>query len=334
MEDLEKVCRAWARGDFYPMSFEDLQTQLDPQIDGREEAWWSTIFALVDELGRDELRNLTNGPMTSLIRLQGEPCMKRIEAAAASGSDRWATVYCDLLEWSWEEEGRSWAGIALDSLGEGRTMRTWGSRGVDDWDTFWSWEVVNGVATGNAPEVRPWPFLIRLLEVAETNEAVGDVGAGPLEDFLRRHIETHSEEILAEETRNAKLRRALRGIYWPVDTPVELVERLKAASNEPRLEGEALRMKAEAQVNREVERVTEILNGGLEAFNSSHPYARYPNIQEAALAALAQAAAVLQYAEGLGLIDHYRSPPFVTQFLAAHPDLRRVVVERLTRQKA
>jgi hypothetical protein len=325
MEDLRELCQAWARGDFYPMSFEDREDQLDPQVAGREEAWWSAIVPLVDELGQDELSNLTEGPVVSLIRLRGELFMKRIEAAAAAGSDRWATVYCDLQEWYWEEEGRSWAGIVLQSLGEERTMRTYCSHGVDDWDTFWSWRVVQAVAEGEAPDISPWPFLLRLLDIAQTQDEIGSVAAGPLEDFVKANAETYFDAILAEEASNPKLREALRGIYWPTDKPVEIVERLQAASNEPRLEGGALSTKAEERVKREFERVVEVLDSALDAFNRVHPYTRYSTIEEAAMAAFAQAGAVQRFAEDLGLIDHYKSGPFVREFLAAHPEFSRVL---------
>jgi hypothetical protein len=174
--------------------------------------------------------------------------------------------------------------------------------------------------------------VLRLLEVAQTDEEIGGVGAGPLEDFLHGHMESHFQEILAEEARNPKLRRALRGIYWPVDVPEEVVEQLKAASNEPQLEGEELRARAVEGVNREFERVAEILDVGLNALNASHPYSRYPNKEEAALAALAQAGAVLRFAEDLGLIDdyEYKSGQVVKRIFADHPDLRRMVFERIT----
>jgi hypothetical protein len=43
------------------------------------------------------------------------------------------------------------------------------------------------------------------------------------------------------------------------------------------------------------------------------------------MAAFAQAGAVQRFAEDLGLIDHYKSGPFVREFLAAHPEFSRVL---------
>jgi hypothetical protein len=304
------------------MSYEERAEKLKPQVTGREDEWWAALSPLVDELGDKELRNLIGGPVRALVWVGGELWMTRVEERA-KGSDRWATVYCDLL---FGQGGHSRAAMLLSSLGEERTMRTYIERTHKDWDSHWSWEVVNDVVSGDAPDIEVWPFLLRLLEAADDDAAIGYVGAGPIEDYVNAHAEDKLEEIVDECGRNRKLRRALRGIYWPADYPAEVVERLQAASNEPQLEGEDLREAAYKQLQQLFEAAAGLLGSDLASINDGLPAKlQHLSLDDVARAAFGQAGAVSKFAEELGLIDHYKVGDLIQEVFKAHPALVNVL---------
>ena len=58
-----------------------------------------------------------------------------------------------------------------------------------------------------------WPILLALLEAADSAELLEDIGAGPLEDFLRDHGAKVIDTVEAEAERNEKLMRALSNVW-------------------------------------------------------------------------------------------------------------------------
>ena len=324
--ELRATCLAWARGDYYPMTIEDRVERLDPELAGVEEMWWSAITSVVPELDYESLRNLTSGPIASLVRVGGDVWLQRIEEAARRPDDRWATVYCDLLDSSSHESSSSWPAVALAALGVDRAMRTYCRRDSEDMFTFWSWELVHAIGTGEAPDIEVWPFLLELLKVAEVEGNAGLVAAGPIEDFVHANAETAFDEIRREAAINPGLRRALRGIYWPDHHPEGIVDGLRAASSEPQLDGDELRRAAFEQVSQLFASVAELLNQDLEELNATRPpHLLYASTEDAIRTEIGQAGAVAKFAEELGLIDHYRFGELLNSVLQAHPGLLRAL---------
>jgi hypothetical protein len=211
-------------------------------------------------------------------------------------------------------------------LGEERIMRTYCSRTHKDWESFWSWEIVNDVVSGGAPDIEVWPFLLRLLEAADDDAAVGYIGAGPIEDYVNANAEASLGEIVEECGRNPKLRRAIRGIYWPTDYPAEVLGRLKAASNEPLLEGADLREAAYKRLQQLFEQAAGLSGRDLASINDGRPAKlRYLSVDDAARVAFGQAGAASKFAEELGLIDHYKVGDLIQEVFKAHPSLLNVL---------
>ena len=70
---------------------------------------------------------------------------------------------------------------------------------------------------------RAWRLLGYLADAAVNKELVGDLGAGPLEDFIRLHAPQFISPIEARARANRRFRRALTKAYLPKATdPVSL----------------------------------------------------------------------------------------------------------------
>lgn len=65
---------------------------------------------------------------------------------------------------------------------------------------------------------RAWRLLGRMAELATTDELVTDLGAGPLEDFVRAHAPKFIRQIERRAKECPKFRRALRNVYLPQAT--------------------------------------------------------------------------------------------------------------------
>jgi Family of unknown function (DUF6869) len=90
---------------------------------------------------------------------------------------------------------------------------------------WWAWEGLQ-----QAIESRPneaWQIILRLVEEADSDDLIGAIGAGPLEDFVGKHGPSFLSQIREEAARNGKLRAALKhGWLTPSENSVvkDLVE--------------------------------------------------------------------------------------------------------------
>jgi hypothetical protein len=91
-----------------------------------------------------------------------------------------------------------------------RLVRTW-IRIQRDW---WAWEEIE--RAGRKSPQRAWRLLGRLSELATTATLIRDVGAGPLEDFIRDHAPRFIGEIERRALRQPRFRRALRSVRLPM----------------------------------------------------------------------------------------------------------------------
>lgn len=79
--------------------------------------------------------------------------------------------------------------------------------------SWWAHEEVFG-ACQKQPQ-RAWRLLGRIADVATTEELVADLGAGPLEDFMRNHAPKFIRQIEHRAARQVRFRRALHSVFLP-----------------------------------------------------------------------------------------------------------------------
>jgi len=88
---------------------------------------------------------------------------------------------------------------------------------IEAWLTFqrnwWAYEAMEHLCRNEPHEC--WITLLELLDAADTDDLLGDIAAGPLEDFLRLHGLQFVSKVEQEATANAKLRLALAGVWLP-----------------------------------------------------------------------------------------------------------------------
>jgi hypothetical protein len=78
---------------------------------------------------------------------------------------------------------------------------------------WWSHEAMEHLCREQPEEC--WPTLLSLLDAADTEELLGDIAAGPLEDFLKHHGPQFVGRVEQEAMTNAKLRIALASVWLP-----------------------------------------------------------------------------------------------------------------------
>lgn len=75
---------------------------------------------------------------------------------------------------------------------------------------FWAWVVANELV--EAQPARGWRVVCALVGAAPPGEVLGDVGAGPLEDMIRRHPTYHAQ-IVSRAKRDPKFRQCLGNVW-------------------------------------------------------------------------------------------------------------------------
>ena len=83
---------------------------------------------------------------------------------------------------------------------------------------WWAHEKVYG-ACEKQPR-RAWRLLGRMAELASTDELVGDLGAGPLEDFVRLHAPQFINQIERRAKESSRFRQALKSVYLPAASDI------------------------------------------------------------------------------------------------------------------
>lgn len=103
---------------------------------------------------------------------------------------------------------------------------------IDPWftyeQTFWAWTTVNDLID-EEPE-RGWEVILLLVGRSD-DDALGAIGAGPLEDLIRVHHHAFVDRIEAEAARDVAFRAALAGVWISLaDVPADLADRFYQAS--------------------------------------------------------------------------------------------------------
>jgi len=86
---------------------------------------------------------------------------------------------------------------------------------VESWLAYqrhwWAFDVLR-----EQVEQRPedaWVSLLHLVDAADSAELLEDIGAGPLEDFLKTHGSSFVERVEAEAGKNEKFARAMSHVW-------------------------------------------------------------------------------------------------------------------------
>jgi hypothetical protein len=74
---------------------------------------------------------------------------------------------------------------------------------------------------------RAWRLLGCLADAASSKELIGDLGAGPLEDFIRLHAPKYISQIEARARKSRRFRQALSRAYLPIATDAVSVRLFK-----------------------------------------------------------------------------------------------------------
>jgi len=84
---------------------------------------------------------------------------------------------------------------------------------------WWAWDTLNELCSSRPEDA--WGAVLEILDLAENDERLGEIGAGPLEDLLRVHGEELIDRLESEVRANEKLRKALADVWLPdSDSPL------------------------------------------------------------------------------------------------------------------
>jgi len=90
-----------------------------------------------------------------------------------------------------------------------RVARAW----VKVQQNWWAWNELRD-AVENRPRTA-WRLLGHLADLAATSELVNDLGAGPLEDFVRAHAPKYIAQIERRASAHRRFRRAIQWVRLP-----------------------------------------------------------------------------------------------------------------------
>ena len=96
---------------------------------------------------------------------------------------------------------------------------------VEFHDTFWAWVELNRILEEDGPEAA-WPIVLALVERAD-DDAMPSLGAGALEDILRRHGSEMIDRV--EQAEDDRRFRFCLSHVWKGEIPDEIWERVVAA---------------------------------------------------------------------------------------------------------
>ena len=89
---------------------------------------------------------------------------------------------------------------------------------------FWAWELVERTVHQDAE--KGWDLILGLIAAAATEDEVGFVAAGPLEDLIHEHGSEVVEWVEERARLDSDFRRALAGVVAPDDEAGARIDRL------------------------------------------------------------------------------------------------------------
>jgi hypothetical protein len=209
------------------------------------------IRLVLEIISRGPLHGFTSSDTYSelrdLLRLHGDDVIDRIEDAAAdsilvqrclwhvSGAQSHPPESYDVPADISERIERASAGTTDyntdDPPGAAHSLPPEEEHVVESWfvreENFWAWERVRDIVE-NDPELA-WRVIALLVENAPSDDVLGSVAAGPLEDFLGLYAEAYIERLETWARRDRRFRDCLKGV-WQTDVPDELWARVQAAA--------------------------------------------------------------------------------------------------------
>lgn len=221
--------RGWARGEFYPLSPEELgRNALDDLYDEmklQSKAWWAAFKILFAEADRGAARNLIM-PFAALLDAGGESL--REEAAEAARADpRLRNAFWGAMDFAQRSREAYWKfgrPMMVEAFARHQTRipsardHPWPNEGDE-----WSGDALIYLINDDPNEA--WSVALDLLAMSVDPETIG---VFIIEDLLREHGDDLIERIEAEAARNERLREALPSTRNLV--PHHLLGRVKVAA--------------------------------------------------------------------------------------------------------
>ena len=101
-------------------------------------------------------------------------------------------------------------------------------------EDFWAWDRVNTIVQEDPK--RGWSLICGLIDRA-SDDQLGSIGVGPIEDLVHRHHGAVIDKIVKEARRDARFRAALTWMWFTRGSMPSHVERqlLEATNNEMRV---------------------------------------------------------------------------------------------------
>lgn len=94
-------------------------------------------------------------------------------------------------------------------------------------DTFWAWDEVQQIV-GDPDAEKAWELILALIAESPSDEVLGAIAAGPLEDFLSCRGEAFVTRAAERAEEDPRFRACLRGV-WQAGMSEELWARVVAA---------------------------------------------------------------------------------------------------------
>ena len=234
-EEQVDVLRRWARGDFYPLSPEELGPNALDELAtemGREPlVWWRSLHALLLELDEEGVRSL-DMPFAALLDVGEENMINEI-ASIAHGDPKLAYAFWDAMHFLRRSSE------AYRQLGRRQTIEAFvrhvpristspNQPRIEVWEDGWSGDVLVFLNEEDPDEA--WALGLDLLKVSADPAWSNTIGAFVFEELLRDHGDAFIDRIEAEAATNDRLRKSLPTTQWAV--PERLMPRVKAAARE------------------------------------------------------------------------------------------------------
>jgi hypothetical protein len=101
------------------------------------------------------------------------------------------------------------------------------SRIAESWLTvqrhWWAWDSLNRLCD-EAP-LDAWPIIVRLVEMADNDELLEDIGAGPVEELLRKHGPLLLNDVQTLAASDPRFRQVLSHV-WLAERDSEVAKSL------------------------------------------------------------------------------------------------------------
>ena len=224
--------RRWARGDFYPLTPEELGPnaldELAEEMAREPIAWWRSLHALLLELDEEAVHAL-NMPLAALLDAGGEQLVNEV-AGIAHREPKVANAFWDAMHFL----RRSSEAYRL--LGRRQTIEAFvrhvpriprsPKQPIEVWEDGWSGDVLIFLNEEDPGEA--WAVALELLKVSTDPAWSNTIGVFIVEELLRDHGEAFIDRIEAEAATNDRLKRSLPITRWAV--PEHLLPRVIAAA--------------------------------------------------------------------------------------------------------